>query len=91
MIRNVHGGSEENHETRPVSVPVSRRGSKPALLRYKYYCHRATAQLQLIKYYYYYYKKHWSLEKLARLVGRLESRRKGEGNMKKQENMKQYE
>jgi hypothetical protein len=36
-------------------------------------------------------KKHWELEKLARLVGQLESRRKREDNMKKQKNMKPYE
>jgi hypothetical protein len=36
-------------------------------------------------------EKHYGLEKLARLVGRLESRRKREDGMRKQENMKPYE
>jgi len=36
-------------------------------------------------------EKHQGLEKQARLVGQLESRRKREDGMKKQENMKPYE
>ena len=36
VVRNVYGGSDENHEARPVSEPVSSRGSKPASPKYKW-------------------------------------------------------
>ena len=35
VVRNVYGGTDKKHAARPVSEPVSSRGSKPASPKYK--------------------------------------------------------